>query len=213
MAKRLALTVFILLLFLGTFVLFEAVGTTEVCVTVCYPGELKAEGYSLEDGQIVLKFHTLENSEALREHFEKFEIRCLFCSLDLEKAKVVVNVSGTLLYPACKDYMMSFDNGRNGKGMHYIASPYNLTSIAEVRIPEGYTFKELKFENNTLQILLSPGGSGGVEVVRSNIIAENQEGLKRGWIKIIYTDGSREWEGRVQTIGGEGECPILIDTG
>ena len=73
--------------------------------------------------------------------------------------------------------------------------------------------KNLKFENNTLQILLSPGGSGGVEVVRSNIIAENQEGLKRGWIKIIYTDGSREWEGRVQTIGGEGECPILIDTG
>ncbi|MCD6524109.1 MAG: hypothetical protein J7K48_03825, partial [Thermococcus sp.] len=144
--------------------------------------------------------------------FEKFKVRCFFCDLDLEKAKVVVNVDGTLLYPTCWDYVMSFDIGKNGGGMYYIASPYDLSSIAEVSIPEGYTFKELKFENNTLIIFISPGDDGGVEVVKSDIIAENQEGLKRGWIKIIYTDGSKEWEGRVSSMGRAGECPIFIYT-
>ncbi|USS40186.1 hypothetical protein NF865_07580 [Thermococcus aggregans] len=210
MTKRLALTIFIFLLFLGTFILFKAIKTAEIYVTVYYPGELEAEGYSLENNQIVLKFHFLTSSGDLKKHFEKFKVRCFFCDLDLEKAKVVVNVDGTPLYPTCRDYVMSFDSEGNGEGVHYIASPYNLTSIAEVRIPEGYVFKELNFENNTLTIFISPGDDGGVEVVKSDIIAEYQEGLKEEWIKIVYIDGSKEWEGRVQTIGREGECPILI---
>lgn len=212
MTKRLALTIFIFLLFLGTFILFKVIKTAEIYVTVYYPGELEAEGYSLENNQIVLKFHFLTSSGDLKKHFEKFKVRCFFCDLDLEKAKVVVNVDGTLLYPTCWDYVMSFDIGKNGGGMYYIASPYDLSSIAEVSIPEGYTFKELKFENNTLIIFISPGDDGGVEVVKSDIIAENQEGLKRGWIKIIYTDGSKEWEGRVSSMGRAGECPIFIYT-
>ena len=39
----------------------------------------------------------------------------------------------------------------------------------------------------------------------------NQPGLKRGWIKVVYTDGNREWEGKVYSIG-KGECPVLIET-
>jgi len=39
----------------------------------------------------------------------------------------------------------------------------------------------------------------------------NQPGLKRGWIKVVYTGGNREWEGKVYSIG-KGECPVLIET-
>ncbi|AEH23893.1 hypothetical protein [Pyrococcus yayanosii] len=211
MVKRsiIAVSIF-LLLFFGAFVFSQAMKTVEVYVTVYYPGELEADGYYVKDDQITLTFHVLKGSEDLKGHFEKFKIRCFLCNLDLENATVVVDIDGTPLYPTCRDYIMSFDKGGNIKGMHYVVSPYNLTEIAKIRILEGYVFRELKFENNTLTIFLSPGNGEEVEIIRSNIIAEHQKGLKRGWVKVVYTDGSRKWEGRVYSMG-EGECPVLIE--
>ncbi|WP_232473328.1 S1 family peptidase [Thermococcus thioreducens] len=213
MGKRSIIAVSILLLlFFGAFVFSRAMKTAEIYVTVYYPGELEADGYYVKDDQITLKFHVLKGSEGLKGHFEKFKIRCFLCNLDLENATVVVDIDGTPLYPTCRDYIMSFDKGGNIKGMHYVVSPYNLTEIAKIRILEGYGFRELKFENNTLIVLLSPGNGEEVEIIRSNIIAEHQKGLERGWIKVVYTDGSKKWEGRVYSMG-KGECPVLIEAG
>ncbi len=210
MVKRTTMAVFFFLLFIGAFVFSRAMKMAEIYVTVYYPGELEADGYYVKDDQITLKFHILKGSEGIKGHFEKFKIWCFLCNLDLENATVVVDIDGTPLYPTCKDYVMSFDKGGNIKGMHYIVSPYNLTEIAKIKIPEGYIFRELKFENNTLTIFLSPKGSEGVRIIRSDIIAEHQEGLKRGWVKVVYTDGSRRWGGRVYSMGN-GECSVLIE--
>ncbi|AEC52633.1 hypothetical protein PNA2_1718 [Pyrococcus sp. NA2] len=211
MVKRSIIAVFfLLLLFFGAFVFSRAVKTAKIYVTIYYPGELEADGYYVKDDQITLKFHVLKGSESLRGHFEKFKIRCFLCNLDLENATVVIDVNGTPLYPPCRDYIMSFDKGDNIKGMHYVVSPYNLTEIAKIRIPRGYRFRELKFENNTLIILLSSGNGEEVEITRSAIMAEHRKGLERGWIKVVYTDGNKKWEGRVYSMG-KGECPVLIE--
>ena len=211
MVKRSIIAVFILLLlFFGAFVFSRAMKTAEIYVTVYYPGELEADGYYVKDDQITLKFHVLEGSEGLKRHFEKFKIRCFLCNLELENATVVVDIDGTPLYPTCRDYIMSFDGGKDIRGMNYIVSPYNLTEIAEVRIPKRYVFNGLEFENNTLIIHLSLGGKGGTRVIKSKLIAEHHRGLEGGWIKVIYTDGDRKWEGRVYSMG-TGECPVLIE--
>ena len=209
MVKRVIIGIF-LLLFFGAFVFSRAMKTAEIYVTVYYPGELEADGYHVKDDQITLKFHVLKGSDDLKEHFEKFKIRCFLCNLNLENATVVVDIDGTPLYPTCRDYIMSFDKGGNIKGMHYIVSPHNLTEIAKIRIPEGYVFRGLKFKNNTLIVLLSSGNGEEVEIIRSNTIAEHQEGLEGGWIKVVYTDGGRRWKGRVYSMG-KGECPVLIE--
>jgi len=212
MVKHSIIAVSILLIFFGAFVFSRSMKPVEIYVTVYYPGELKADGYYVKDDQITLKFHVLKSSEDLKKHFEKFKVRCFLCNLDLESATVAVNVGGTLLYPTCRDYVMSFDEGGTSGGMHYIVSPYNLTEIGEVRIPEGYIFKGLEFENGTLIIRLSLGGDRGTRIVRSELIAEHHRGLEGGWIKVVYTDGNKKWAGRVYSMG-RGECPVLIEVG
>ncbi|AAL80711.1 hypothetical protein PFDSM3638_02945 [Pyrococcus furiosus DSM 3638] len=198
--------VFFFLLLIGAFVFSRAIKTVEVQVLVYYPGELVSRGYRIEGGQVILKFHALNRSEELKVKYETFKVRCFFCDLDLENATIIID--GTPLKPTCKDYIMSFDTG---DGMLYIASPYNLSETAEIWIPEGYQFKELKFENNTLVILVSPGDGEKVKIIHSGVVAEHREGLEKGWVKVIYTDGSKSWGGRVYSFG-EGECPILIKT-
>ncbi|EHR79368.1 hypothetical protein OCC_07711 [Thermococcus litoralis DSM 5473] len=207
MIVRRAVVVFFFLLLIGAFVFSRAMKTAEVQVTIYYPGELVSEGYLVEDGQVILKFHALNSSEEIKTKHETFKVRCFFCNLDLENATILID--GASLNPTCRDYIMSFDNKGDIVGMQYIVSPYNLSEIAEIRIPEGYSFQDLKFENNTLVILVSPGNSEIIKIVRSEVIAEHREGLKRGWVKVIYTDGSRSWEGRVYNFG-EGECPVSI---
>jgi len=199
---------FLLLLAFGSFVLFHGTKTAEVYVTIYYLGELTIKGYHIEGDYIVLKFQTAENSEDIKKNFKKFKIRCFFCNLELENTTILVD--GISLNPTCRNYIMSFDNGKDSVGMHYIVSPYNLSEIAEIRIPRGYKFKGLKFENSTLTILLTSGGSEEVRIIRSEVIAKHKEGLKSGWVRVIYTDGSRNWGGRVYSVG-EGECPILIE--
>ncbi|MDK2914195.1 MAG: hypothetical protein PWQ79_1110 [Thermococcaceae archaeon] len=208
MIVRRAVVVFFFLLLIGAFVFSRAMKTAEVQVTIYYPGDLVTEGYRVDNGHVILKFHALNSSEELKMKHETFKVRCFFCNLDLENATILID--GVPLKPTCKDYIMSFDDGKEGTGMYYIASPYNLSEIAEIWIPKGYSFGGLKFENNTLVILVSPGDGETVKIVRSEVIAEHREGLKRGLVKVIYTDGSRSWEGRVHRFG-ERECPVIIE--
>lgn len=168
-----------------------------------------SEGYRVDDSHLILEFHAVNSSEDLKIERETFKVRCFFCNLDLENATILID--GVPLKPTCKGQIMSFEARKKGAGMYYIVSPYNLSEIAEIWIPEGYSFQGLKFENNTLVILISPGDGKRIKVVRSEFIAEHMKGLKRGWVKVIYTDGSRSWEGRVYSFE-EGECPVIIKT-
>jgi len=40
--------------------------------------------------------------------------------------------------------------------IYYIASPYNLSEVALIVPPEGYSFEGLKLENGTLMLFISP---------------------------------------------------------
>lgn len=208
MIVRRAVVVFFFLLLIGAFVFSRAMKTAEVQVTIYYPGELVSEGYLVEDGQVIPKFHALNSSEEIKTKHETFKVRCFFCNLDLENATILID--GASLNPTCRDYIMTFDKKGDIVGMHYIVTPYNLSEIAEIKIPEGHRFKGLKFENSTLFILLTSEGSEGVKIIRSEVIAKYKEGLKSGWIRVVYTDERRSWEGRVYSFE-EGECPILIE--
>lgn len=177
-------------------------GKLHLLLDVYYPGELGAMGYEIKDDRIVLHFHSAGSGD-IRVNHANFTIPCIPKNLSPDLFEV--SVDGKTLRPSCEGVLTKpvlSKTSNSERSVWYLASPYNLSKIALVELPRGYSFKKLKLENGTLVIEVSSGGSMGSTVVRSELLAER-------WEKIIYTDGSRTWVGQ-KSVMGSGECPVWI---
>ncbi|MDV3104813.1 hypothetical protein [Thermococcus waiotapuensis] len=177
-------------------------GNLYVLLDVYYPGELRATGYEIKDDRIVLHFHS-EGSGDLKVNHANFTISCI--PENLSPGLFEVSVDGKTFRPSCEGVLTTpvpSKTSNSERSVWYLASPYNLSKIALIELPEGYSFRELNLENRTLVIKVSTGGNVGSTVVKSELLAE-------GWEKIIYTDGSSTWRGK-KSVMGNGECPVWI---
>ncbi|WP_157727221.1 hypothetical protein [Thermococcus profundus] len=178
-------------------------GRLHLFLDVYYPGELRAAGYELKDDKIVLRFHSI-TSGGLRMNPTNFTIPCI--PKNLSPNIFEINVDGDTFYPSCQGVLttpISSKTANSERSVYYLTSPYNLSEIALIELPEKYSLESLKLENETLMIEVSPDGDTGSIIVKSELLG------KRSWMRIIYSDGSKTWTGRKSTLG-DGECPIWI---
>ncbi|MDI3474398.1 MAG: hypothetical protein PWQ79_984 [Thermococcaceae archaeon] len=217
MDKRIALGAFIIA-FLVAFVVLQngratpntdekhalcSEGKLSIFLDIYYPGELRAAGYEIKDDKIVLRFHSITSGD-LRINLANFTIPCI--PRNLSPNIFEINVDGDTFYPSCQGVLttpVSSETANSERSVYLLASPYNLSEIALIELPEGYSLKSLKLDNGTLIIEVSTGGNTSSVIVKSELLG------KRSWRGIIYSDGSKTWTGRKSTLG-DGECPILI---
>ncbi len=177
-------------------------GTLHLFLDVYYPGEITATGYEIKGDRIILRFRS-RGSGDLRINRANFTITCIPKNLSPDLFEV--SVDGKTFRPSCEGVLTTPVPSKTAnpeRSVYYLASPYNLGEIAIIELPEGHSFEELRLENRTLIIEVSPGGSINSAVVRSELIGKN-------WSKVLYTDGTSTWAGRKSTMG-EGDCPIWI---
>lgn len=178
-------------------------GKLSIFLDVYYPGELRAAGYEIKDDKIVLRFHSITSGD-LRINLANFTIPCI--PRNLSPNIFEINVDGDTFYPSCQGVLttpVSSETADSERSVYYLASPYNLSEISLIKLPEGYSLEDLKLDNGTLIIEVSPGGDASSVIVKSELLG------KRSWMGIIYSDGSKIWTGRKSTLGN-GECPIWI---
>jgi hypothetical protein len=130
-----------------------------------------------------------------------------------------VEINGERIYPTCegiiavplkKRGIISRIFSREKRSKYYIVGPYNMSELARVWIPQGYSFKRLKFENNALIIELSPDENAGrFKIIRSESIAKYHSKIETGRLKVFYKYENKTWEAKVYPMG-KGECPLFI---
>jgi hypothetical protein len=178
-------------------------GKLSIFLDVYYTGELRAAGYEIKDDKIVLRFHSITSGD-LRINLANFTIPCI--PKNLGPNIFEINVDGDTFYPSCQGVLtipLSSETANSERSVYYLASPYNLSEIALIKLPEEYSLEDLKLDNETLVIKVSPGRDTNSIIVKSELLG------KGSWKKIIYPDGSKNWTGQKSTLGN-GECPILI---
>ena len=128
----------------------------QVFVDVYYPGELRPGDYIMIDDRITLNFQEVSSGE-LQVNRANFTLPCV--PRDVIPKLFEIRVGERVFSPSCEGLITTpVPSGGNGTSLsiYYIASPYNLSEVALIVPPEGYSFEGLKLENGTLMLFISP---------------------------------------------------------